>query len=774
MEPTIRGWIREAITGSAGASAIGTHALNGPKHTGVLAESQAPWAVTQTQLYNHAANPNVHHNAATAGSGISVSTDQVVSLPSTVAGNGLTYTAGVLDVAVSGLGLSVAADVVTLTSASDVSSGIQRILASDASGDLTLADLIATVSVDTPLITSTGDITLSPTGEDVLPSGSVAIDLGDYNRMWRTFFAAEMYVQTLVAQDVIATIGGRVMVSPTSKLIADLSSATPVSTTIDLEHNNFAAGDYLLMQSAPAGVPQIEVFQVTAGPTTIAGGFRYNVNRDRDGTGQNNWYTGDAVASLGGAVGEGYIDLTATSTVLNHFGPTITTYVRTSTAAWDSLVPTTSQGNLESFVDYSSAEYGFALGNDLTLTPATGFSGMTADRTDGLRIFNAEIALYDGATQSIRLNGTSGLDILASTSGGWTLPSGITWSDSIGGTFLAGINYENAASGGAMSVFSTAYSKDAYIGIQAYREGGTGGQSSISIYSAASSGFIQIVGDTIRFQATSGADNLYFHSGVTDYQIWHAYNTPKSASGNRYGVLPSVDGSGVMEIGRYLDFHESDGDTSDYASRLYSTSGTIYTSGNFSVNGACYAGNLSTSGAGSALWMYDRGGGGQYFVVYPQSTNLYFYSPSAGNANYFTYSGQLTIGAGPIVASYSGGYAIQTTAGNGIYMSGTAGNFYRGGGHLYGYVDGGYSINWRDSSGGANLYFRIGTSSDMYSARLQVNGNIHSNGAVTGEQYLQMYTQSAPSAASGWARIWFDGTNLRLTTAAGTYTINKS
>jgi hypothetical protein len=40
-----------------------------------------------------------------------------------------------------------------------------------------------------------------------------------------------------------------------------------------------------------------------------------------------------------------------------------------------------------------------------------------------------------------------------------------------------------------------------------------------------------------------------------------------------------------MEVGQYIDFHESSGDTSDYNSRLYSSGGTLTTMGNFSCKG---------------------------------------------------------------------------------------------------------------------------------------------------------------------------------------------
>ena len=41
-----------------------------------------------------------------------------------------------------------------------------------------------------------------------------------------------------------------------------------------------------------------------------------------------------------------------------------------------------------------------------------------------------------------------------------------------------------------------------------------------------------------------------------------------SASGDRFGCIPEIASNGVMEIGRYVDFHATDGDTSDYGARF--------------------------------------------------------------------------------------------------------------------------------------------------------------------------------------------------------------
>jgi len=65
-------------------------------------------------------------------------------------------------------------------------------------------------------------------------------------------------------------------------------------------------------------------------------------------------------------------------------------------------------------------------------------------------------------------------------------------------------------------------------------------------------------------------------------------------------------------------------------------------------------------------------------------------------------------------------------------------------------------------------YLRVGNSTDLYSAKIQTNGNIHAQGAVTSELYLQMKSASAPSAATGFIRMWFDGTNIKAILPGGT------
>ena len=66
-----------------------------------------------------------------------------------------------------------------------------------------------------------------------------------------------------------------------------------------------------------------------------------------------------------------------------------------------------------------------------------------------------------------------------------------------------------------------------------------------------------------------------------------------SASGNRWGVNAFVASDGVMEVGRYIDFHTSDGSTSDFAHRLTVTGSTLYFSSGISGSSATFSSTVN-------------------------------------------------------------------------------------------------------------------------------------------------------------------------------------
>jgi hypothetical protein len=202
-----------------------------------------------------------------------------------------------------------------------------------------------------------------------------------------------------------------------------------VQSTIEVDGNSLASGDFIYLSAAPGGVAQVESMRISSSASAITGGYRYTVVRDHDGSGLNNWYIGDAAVDIGGTTGGGYIDLTSTSTIQNHYGPTVAVYQRFGYGNWHDVVPTAALGNIRSFVDYADDTSGMAVGNDLTLTPSSGFKGLTADATNGLRLFSIDIELYNGATQTVNID-SAGTDI-------WVGPSSSDKRLSWNGTTLA-------------------------------------------------------------------------------------------------------------------------------------------------------------------------------------------------------------------------------------------------------------------------------------------------------------------------------------------------
>ena len=158
------------VSGSPGSGASAAMAGDGLTYSGGVLNVGAGTGITvaadSVSLASTAAGAGLTHSAGVlavgAGNGITVNADDV-ALASTVAGNGLTFSSGVVNVAVANTGatgLTVEADAVRLTSYSNPGANA-RILASTASGGLTLQSLAVQGSVD---ITNGGDLTVAGSG----------------------------------------------------------------------------------------------------------------------------------------------------------------------------------------------------------------------------------------------------------------------------------------------------------------------------------------------------------------------------------------------------------------------------------------------------------------------------------------------------------------------------------------------------------------------------------------------------------------------------------
>lgn len=298
----------------------------------------------------------------------------------------------------------------------------------------TLTSLTATSSLTSPQLTSTanltinpvGDIVFNPTGNDLLPTTPYDLNIGALSNKYLTLHAAELWVETLVAQNTMATIGGRILVAPTTTLTTDMTAA---QTYIIVKYNNLSVGHVIYMESSG----KLEFMSVISGPFDGAGceagqtgNFCYGVTRNLDGSGANIWYAGDAALNTG-TTGNGFIDLYSVSGVVSGTqGPTIKGNVRTGTA-YNAFEPRWAIGNLNGLYGYSSATYGAAFGSP---------SGtwLKIDPTNGIRIgYNVSppvvnIDASGNATFSGTVNAAAGsftgtVTASSGTIGGWSIGS---------------------------------------------------------------------------------------------------------------------------------------------------------------------------------------------------------------------------------------------------------------------------------------------------------------------------------------------------------------
>ena len=407
--------------------------------------------------------------AVGAGDGITVGADSV-ALASSSAGAGLTYTSGVLAVG-AGNGLTVAADAIALTTpgtldvattnaaagshthaitSSSNPGANDRILASTSGGLLTLVGLTATTSLTTPLLTGStinispsvslildpATVILDPTGNNVQPQTNYDINLGTLNKKFLTLHAAELWVETLVAQDTIATIGGRILVGPTTVLTADLADGVG-DTTITVKHNEMASGDRVYMEANG----KVEFMAITSAAGGSAGAYTYSVTRNLDGTGRNVWYAGDAIFNTG-TTGDGFIDLYSVRGVkaATEYGPTIVGNRRMSDT-FNDWATRWAIGNLNGLYDYSATAYGFAAGN-----PAT--TWIAADASNGLRIMNGStVRLQLNSTGNLKINNASGTNVIALDSDGTSYFAGAMTLGTSGGIYQGSGTFASPTTG---------------------------------------------------------------------------------------------------------------------------------------------------------------------------------------------------------------------------------------------------------------------------------------------------------------------------------------
>jgi hypothetical protein len=225
-------------------------------------------------------------------------------------------------------------------------------------------------------ITAAQDIILAPRTGYVVPPSPYSTSIGRAEQRFRELWASELRVETLVAESVSATLGGRVLVGPTAVLGRDLLAA---DTALYVRQSGaFTNGDWVYLESE--GIS--EQIKITSSQTPTYGLYGYTITR----TSPQRFSTGAAVFNTG-QTGQGFIDLYAKRSIRSsdHFGPTIVGNVRTADTNFLDYSEHWAIGNLRGIYGYgSNTIYGVGLGK---YTGGTGNAYLTIDPTNGIRMF---------------------------------------------------------------------------------------------------------------------------------------------------------------------------------------------------------------------------------------------------------------------------------------------------------------------------------------------------------------------------------------------------
>ena len=179
-------------------------------------------------------------------------------------------------------------------------------------------NMIITTDGQLLLQSTGGDLSLDPDGGQVDPASNYAVSLGQEANKYLALYAAELVVDNIVARDVIATIGGRIIVTPTTALAADLGNS---STSMIVAHNFLEGGDIVILEGG-GNVEWIEI-----GGWSIIDGDASNDELEINGDITSQVSVGDTIHVSNGSVAA--IDGSWTVDTISYSGGSGTTLITT-------------------------------------------------------------------------------------------------------------------------------------------------------------------------------------------------------------------------------------------------------------------------------------------------------------------------------------------------------------------------------------------------------------------------------------------------------------
>lgn len=222
----------------------------------------------------------------------------------------------------------------------------------------------------------------------------------------------------------LAKVGFRSSTTATDWAYFDTVVVAQDDAYIYVAHSSLASGDTTILKGFDtAGTPSVEFIGITSTATAVTGGYRYTCDRNKDGSGQNNWGNGTAVVNTG-AAGDGFIEVYSTQSLDGSAGPSLDMNVRASGTYndWDLVL---ALGNLNSKYGVVGDTYGLGVGDY-----SSGKYVLVTDGGLSIHAAGDAVILDDSGLQLSRSTVDEGEDIDA-----------VTWDDDGSASALSGLYF---------------------------------------------------------------------------------------------------------------------------------------------------------------------------------------------------------------------------------------------------------------------------------------------------------------------------------------------
>lgn len=452
-----------------------------------------------------------------------------------------------------GLLVQTAADTFTARTITAPAAGITVTNGDGAGGNPTLSlpqNIHAGASPQFTGLTLTGNLSAAGVASSLIPSTTDTYDLGSSTKLWRKGWLSEMDA-ILFAQNTVTLVGGWLMLTPNEGTIPVGQDVGSADTTIDFG-KTMTLGDFVLFRAAGA----VEYVQIAS---YTGSGTRYNVIRDKDGSGANNWPSGSVYAVLGQS-GSGRIELNSNST------PRISLIRQGST--YNAQTELLRVGDLNGAWGYSSETYGFAVGQYVA-----GKAWLTVDDANGLRIGNGTTvigqwdasgnqtlgqvadnvgnAYWNNTTKRLEFRGGSaGTQVQAyvNTDGSIKAGGGNVTLDSIGLTLTQGSSASNSVNWSVSgSLFAYLYAQRpsaTAAGSMSISARGSNTQSSPATLNISATNDANTVAAVLGLVAGAAEATFSFTGGSANGSVRVLVNTPDASN---FSVGLGVNGTGYFE-----------------------------------------------------------------------------------------------------------------------------------------------------------------------------------------------------------------------------------